>query len=204
LARFEALGRALAAVEAGEPRVEGTRGTTPANPFAVLALRLAMFLGLRIGEVRTMQWADVDLSTGTARISGKTGTRTVFIPAPVAVLLAEAPRLGTCVVPGRDLDKPLAYSAIQRTWSRVVVRAGLEDARIHDLRHTVATMAAGTGAGAHLVRDLLEHKTMAMANLYVSRLQDPVRELQGRVAETLAAAIDGKGGGEVVPMKRGR
>jgi integrase len=197
ISEIEALGRALVVVEAGE----GTR--TPANPFSVLALRLAMVLGLRIGEVRTMLWADVDLSAGTARISGKTGPRTVFIPAPVAVLLGEAPRIGICVIPGRDPNHPLDYSAIQRLWSRVVARAGLEDARIHDLRHTVATMAAGTGAGAHLVRELLGHKSLAMANRYVGRMNDPVRELQGRVADTLAAAVKGSTG-EVVPMKRGQ
>jgi integrase len=202
-AEIEALGRALAAAEAGELPAGGARGKAPANPFAVMALRLARFLGLRIGEVRKMRWANVDLANGTARIAGKTGARTVFIPAPVAALLARAPRLGDCVIPGRKPDQPLDYKAIHKVWTRVAALANLENARIHDLRHTVATMAAGTGAGAHLVRDLLGHKTMEMANRYVSRMQEPVRELQGRVADTLAAAIEGNAG-EVVPMKRGQ
>jgi len=159
----------------------------------VLALRLAMFLGLRIGEVREMRWSDVDLKTGTLRLrKSKTGARTHTLPTVAQTLLLEAPRLGECIVPGRDPDTPLDYKAIHKVWIRARDMAQLKDARIHDIRHTVATMAAETGAGAHLIRDLIGHKTLAMANLYVGRMNEPVRDLREKVAEAISAAISGE------------
>ncbi len=189
---LKAIGAALVAVEEDEKR--------PANPFAVLALRLAMFLGLRIGEVASLRWENVDLESGTLRLpETKTGARTHTLPSPAQALLATAPRLGECVIPGRDPNAPLNHKAIHKVWDRVRKLAKLEDARIHDIRHTVATMAAETGAGAHLVRDLIGHKTLAMANLYVGRMNEPVRDLREKVAGAIDAAMSG-GTGHVIQI----
>lgn len=194
---LSAIGMALDALESGD-------GVPQANPFAVLALRLALFLGLRIGEVRHLRWEDVDLETRTIVLpKTKTGARVHSLPTAAQALLADAPRAGEFVIAGRLDNKPMHYTAVFNVWKRAREMAGLKDARIHDLRHTIATMAAETGAGAHLVRDLIGHKTLAMANLYVGRMDEPVRDLRERVAGAVDAALKGKSG-KVMPLKGGR
>lgn len=78
---------------------------------------------------------------------------------------------------------------MERAWRRIRDNAGLNDARIHDLRHTVATMAAASGLNAFAVRDLLGHKTLAMANRYVKRVTDPLQEAADGVAGRVAAMM---------------
>ncbi|MDP6709208.1 MAG: integrase arm-type DNA-binding domain-containing protein [Alphaproteobacteria bacterium] len=81
----------------------------------------------------------------------------------------------------------------------VTLPVGLQDARMHDLRHTVGTYASQAGANAFLVRDLLGHKTLAMTGRYVEWDADPSRALANAVASRISAAMDGYEG-EVVPF----
>jgi integrase len=74
-------------------------------------------------------------------------------------------------------------------WRKVRELAGIEDARLHDLRHTYGTYAALSGANAFAVRDLLGHKTLAMTNRYVERAADMVRATVDSVSGRVAAAM---------------
>ena len=73
--------------------------------------------------------------------------------------------------------------------------------RLHDLRRTVMTNAAMAGVGTHVLRDLLGHRTTAMADRYVRAIGNPVRDARERVGAEMAAMMAGKAG-EVVPMER--
>lgn len=79
--------------------------------------------------------------------------------------------------------------------------AGLDDVRMHDLRHTVGTYAGQSGANAFLVRDLLRHSNVAMTGRYVNKSDDPVRTLNDLVGERIAAGLEGRRPAEVVPLK---
>ena len=74
-----------------------------------------------------------------------------------------------------------------------------ENARLHDLRHTVGTYAGVSGLNAFMVRYLLGHKTMAMTSRYVGRDTDPLRAAAEAISGRIAAAMAGKHG-EVVPL----
>ena len=91
---------------------------------------------------------------------------------------------------------------MEKGWQKVRKAAGIEDARLHDLRHTVGTYSGQAGANAFLVRDKLGHKTVAMAGRYVNRDEDPLRALSDVVENRIAAALGGSGG-NVVPLKSG-
>jgi integrase len=75
---------------------------------------------------------------------------------------------------------------------------------LHDLRHTVGTYAAQSGANAFLVRDLLRHKNLAMTGRYVNRADEPVRTLSDQVGERISAAMAGRPAADVVPLKQGK
>ena len=97
---------------------------------------------------------------------------------------------------------PLTYRTVRQHFADAARAAGLDDVRLHDLRRTVMTSAAAAGVGTHILRDLLGHKTTAMADRYVRAVGNPVRDAREQVGAAMAAMMRGESG-EVVPM-RGR
>ena len=173
------------------------------HPASVAAIRLAALTGLRIGEILAMEWIHVDFETGRLdMLRTKTGRRSHDLPAPALELLASLPRVNGCpyVFTGKGLV-PTAYHTVRMTFRAVCDKAGLSDVRIHDLRRTVMTNAAAAGVGTHVLRDLLGHKTTAMADRYIRNIGDPVREAREQIGAAMAAAMAGTPG-RVVELRR--
>jgi integrase len=98
-------------------------------------------------------------------------------------------------------ERALTYWQVRKTWQRIRMRAGLEDVRVHDLRHTVGTYAGQAGLNAFMVRDLLGHKTLAMTGRYVSKHTDPLRAAADQVVGRIANALSGDTGAKVVTLR---
>ena len=129
-AEFERLGRVLDEA--------GIRGG--ASPGAVAAIRLLMLTGCRKNEILTLRWKDVDLRAAELKLAdAKTGPRTVSLSPSAVKLLAGLPRApgNPWVVPGQT--KGSHMRSIDDAWQTVRARAGLDDVRLHDLRHSCAT-----------------------------------------------------------------
>ena len=173
------------------------------NPAAIAAIRFAALTGLRIGEVREIRWNHVDFEGGRLTMpKTKTGRRTHHLPAPALQVLTTLPPINEWVfTTGRPA--PISYKTIRDAFARITRSAGLGNVRLHDLRRTVMTTAAAAGVGTHVLRDLLGHKTTLMADRYIRRLGSPVRDARERVAAQMAAMMEGRKEGEVVPMERG-
>lgn len=167
----------------------------------IAAIRLLALTGGRLSELLSLRWEDVDPETGALRLSdAKAGSRVIPPAAPIAAVLAKMDRRGEWLVSGPDASKPLSASTLESAWRRIRALAGLDDVRLHDLRHTKGTYAGQAHLNAFMVRDMLGHKTLAMTGRYVSRDADPLREANERVAGRIAAALDGGAAGEVVPL----
>lgn len=148
----------------------------PASPIAVAALRFLMFTGWREQEALTLVWADVDLARGFATLSETKSRKSVrTLSAPARELLAAQPRVkgSPYVFPGRDPMKPLRE--IQRLWYAARAKAGLEDVRLHDLRHSVASFAGGRGYSLFLIGKLLGHRDQRSTERY-AHLADDIRQ----------------------------
>jgi site-specific recombinase XerD len=83
---------------------------------------------------------------------------------------------------------------------RVRKAAGLTDVRLHDLRHSFASIAVGGGASLPLIGGLLGHKNTATTARYAHLSDNPLRQVTDMVGERIAAAMAGKG--RVVPLRR--
>jgi integrase len=171
-------------------------------PGCAALIRLAPMTGCRLSELLNLQWADVDLQAGALEIrDAKAGGRRHPIGAAVVAFLAGLERAGPWVCQGAVPDERLVKRRAQRGWEAVRARAGLKDARLHDMRHSYGTFAGGVGASAFLVRDALGHRTMAMSLRYVGRDADPMRQLVDAVAGRVAGAMSGKDA-EVLPIRK--
>ena len=173
----------------------------PASPVALAALRFLMFTGWREREALTLQWTDVDLARGFATLMDTKSRKSVrTLSAPARELLAAQPRVHGWpnVFPGRDPMKPLRE--IQRLWYAARAHAGLDDVRLHDLRHSVASFAGGRGYSLFLIGKLLGHKDQRSTERYAHLADDIRQTMADDVGEGIreAMAADPK----VVPLKR--
>ena len=166
-------------------------------PASVAAIRVAALTGLRISEVIAIQWQDVDFASGRVTLpETKTGRRVHHFADAALDLLAAMPRINRNAHAFTvDARGPLTYRTVRTHFGEAAKRAGLEDVRLHDLRRTVMTSAAAAGVGVHVLRDLLGHKTSAMADRYVRSVGAPVADARRAIGAAMAAAMAGEGGG---------
>jgi integrase len=179
------------------PKVESR--FTKIGPFAAAAIRLLLFTGCRLREILHLRWEQVDLERGLLFLAdSKTGRKSVILNAPALAVLVGLDRLGSYVVPGDDPEKPRAD--LKRPWEAVARRAGLEGVRLHDLRHTYASFGAGGGLGLPIIGKLLGHTQSSTTARYAHLDNDPLRRATEAIGGRIAAALDGKKGGSVVPL----
>jgi integrase len=156
----------------------------------VAALRLLLFTGARLREILHLRWEHVDLERGLLFLpDSKTGKKTITLNAPAMMVLNSLERLGDCVIPGADPNVPRAD--LKKPWRAVTEAAGLEGLRIHDLRHSFASVGAGAGLGLPIVGKLLGHMQAATTQRYAHLDADPVRLAADKIGASLAAALDG-------------
>ena len=179
-AEFRRLGQVLDEMEA-EGRL---------SPHAAAALRLLMLTGCRRNEILTLRWEDVRLEAQELRLrDSKTGPRTVSLSPEAAQVLAALTRLpgNPWVIPGA---KPGArLSSLFEPWRRVRARAGLDDVRIHDLRHSYASRALALGESLPVIAKLLGHAQIQTTARYTHLTRDAVRDAAIKVAEGIGEDI---------------
>jgi integrase len=167
-------------------RTAEEQGTETAHVIA--CLRLLLFTGLRLGEVRDMQWGDLDLNRGTLRIhDSKTGARTVPLNSQATSLLLkhQITKNGPYVIQSATgAGRP----ALGKPWQRIRKLAGIDDsANIHCLRHTFASWAVMGGLSLAQTGALLGHKSSQTTLRYADHLTEAVREYSQRTANLIAA-----------------
>ena len=157
---------------------------------AIAAIRLLLLTGCRLSEIMTLKWAHVDVAAKALRLpDSKTGAKVVHVGQPAIDVLAKIARVekNLWVVVGA---KPGArLTDLQPFWQRVRARAGLKDARIHDLRHTFASTAVMSGEGLPMIGKLLGHSQVQTTARYAHLAADPIRNAADSVSGRIAASL---------------
>ena len=117
----------------------------------------------------------------------KTGKKTIVLNGAALALLAELPHIGEFVIAGNDPRKPRAD--LQRPWALISKRAGLVGVRIHDLRHTYASVGAGSGLGLPIIGKLLGHSQADTTQRYAHLDAHPLRLAADAIGAPIAAAL---------------
>jgi integrase len=180
------------------------------SPYAVAAVKLLVFTGARLGEVLGLRWEWIDFERGEARLpDSKTGAKTLHLPPPALTVLSALPRLdgNPHVIAGQKPGAALVN--LEKPWRAIRKEAGLDDVRLHDLRHAFASVAASSGMGLPIIGKMLGHTQAATTHRYAHLASDPVKAAAAAVAGKIAAAM-GAGSGEktepgatVVSMRSG-
>lgn len=167
----------------------------------IAAVRLLMFTGARLGEILNLEWSHVDFERSCLRLpESKTGAKVIHLNAPALEVLNGIERDGSpWVIAGRDPDKPLVN--LRKPWHRIRKAAGLDNVRLHDLRHSFASVGAAGGLSLPMIGALLGHTQAATTQRYAHLAADPLKQAADMIGERIRAAINGKSG-EVVPLDR--
>lgn len=163
---------------------------TPANPFAVAALRFLILTGWRESEALGLRWDQLDFTRGIAALPNtKTGRSDRHVGAPALALLSELPRLADSpfVFPGAKPGTHLVE--MKRVWEAVRHAAELEGLRLHDLRHSFASVGAAGGLSLPMIGALLGHREVSTTQRYAQLGDDPRKAAADRVAGHVAAAM---------------
>ena len=166
------------------------RGGGGASPAAVAAIRLLVLTGCRRSEILGLRWEHVDLEAGELRLpDSKTGARLVPLSPAAAEVIADLPRIpgNPWVISGRKTGAPLRN--LQYPWEILRARAGLEDVRIHDLRHSFASRALALGESLSMIGELLGHRRVRTTARYAHLALDSVKTSASRVAGSIESDL---------------
>ena len=171
------------------------------SPRASAGLKLLAYTGARRSEVRAARWSDVDLARRLIRLpDSKTNTpRTIHLNDAALDVLHALPRDGTLVIGGGE-------AFLNAAWSVVRAGCGLDDVRVHDLRHSFASTALAAGVPLALVGRLLGHKRASTTERYAHLAADDAAAANDIVGAALAGMTSAPVSGTVVklPKRRGR
>lgn len=173
------------------------------DPGAVAAIRLLVLTGARLQEILKARWSQVDGERGILWLEdSKTGRKPVYLSAAAQAVLAGLPRIegNPYIITGARPGQPRAD--LNKPWARVKRIAKLEGVRLHDLRHSFASVGAGASFGLPIIGKLLGHSQAQTTARYSHLDADPLRRAADTIGATIAAAMDGVGDGKVTPLRR--
>jgi len=161
---------------------------------AIQALMFLLLTGARLNEVLKLKWRYVDLERGLLLLpDSKTGKKAITLNSASASMLeelktkADKDKNGEYVFYGADPAIP--RSDLKKPWIAVTATAGLEGLRIHDLRHSFASIGAGAGLGLPIVGKLLGHTQAATTQRYAHLDTDPLRKASDAIGLKIVTAL---------------
>lgn len=187
--REEARDRFLTQAEIGRlgDALADAEASGAASPYVIAAIRLLLFTGARLSEILTLRWDYVDLERAMLFLpDSKTGRKAIMLNSLAQEVLLTLLRIegNPWVIVGHKHGEHLVN--LQKPWRAIRQRAALNDVRIHDLRHTFASVAAASGASLPIIGKLLGHAQSTTTERYAHLAADPVRLVGEQTGQRLA------------------
>ncbi len=160
------------------------------NTQAIAIIKLLIFTGARKGEIERLLWNEVDMERGLLQLGdSKSGQKAIVLNPPALQILSEIKRVGNSpfVFPASKGDG--YFEGVPKVWRKVRELAGLPDVRMHDLRHSFASIAVAGGASLPIIGALLGHMHSATTQRYAHLSNDPLRTASKSIGQALASAL---------------
>lgn len=155
-----------------------------ATIYASESIRMLIFTGARLREILDLKWSYINWELGILSLpKSKTGAKTIYLnPQSIEVL--------NRIV--RQKDNPYVFCGVkqgqpivnlQKPWRRIRAMADLDDVRLHDLRHTFASVAVMNGMSLPIVGALLGHSKPQTTARYAHLAAEPLRKAAEQVGQ---------------------
>jgi integrase len=185
------MARLFEAIVLEEERVGG-------SAVACAAIRMAFWTGWRIGEVLALQWSNLDLGRGVAKlVRTKTAAEEYRqVPSEGMALISALVRIAGCpyVFPGRGLQSHLTH--VRKPWDRIRKKAGLGDLaglgafRLHDLRHNVVSWDVSRGVPLEIAGKNVGHRSRRSTEVYAHFAPDSLKKAADDRARAMRQALE--------------
>lgn len=163
-----------------------------ADPFGVAAIRLLLLTGWRSTEVFSLQWKIVDLNAGVVGLPDtKTGKSNRSIGHDAIELLRGLARIegSPYVFPSQRAKWQKPIKSLQRLWYAVRAAAKLPGVRLHDLRHSFASVSVQKGESLFITGKLLGHRHAATTERYAHLSRPVEKRAADEVSRIIAVAL---------------
>ena len=166
------------------------------NQSGLDAIKLLLLTGARCGEIIKLRWGDVHFNSSELKLADtKTGAKTITLGSEALGLLREIHQrhlshgkgeADDWVIPGSG---PNHLAGLQKLWRKWRKRAGLDDCRIHDLRHNFASVLANDGAPLFIIAELLGHKSIVTTERYTHPDRDRIKKAADAVSNSITTNL---------------
>jgi integrase len=176
-----------------------------ASPAAIAIIRLLAFTGARKSEIASLKWSEVELRRGYLALGdSKTGAKIIPLGAPAVEVLSGVARIegATYIFPASSGEGH--FQGVEKVWRRVRVAAGFPALRLHDLRHSFASVGLARGDALAVIGAILGHADVKTTSRYAHLADNPVRNTANEISKSVHAAFVGKSSGEVIPLRETR
>jgi integrase len=173
------------------------------SPWVIAAIRLLTFTGARRNEILTLRWEHISEEHESLLLpDSKTGRKSIHLNAPALAVLQAIPRLdgNPYVICGERAGRHLVN--LEKPWRRIRAAAKLDGVRLHDLRHSFASVAASGGQSLVIIGKMLGHSQPATTARYAHIADDPVKAATEAVGRHIASAMNSGATGEVLNLAR--
>lgn len=173
-----------------------------ANPTAAAIIRLLAFTGARKGEISGLRWSEVDIERGYLRLGdSKTGAKVIPIGAPACEVLA-----GITPIHGSPYVFPASsggghFQGTEKVWRAVREAAGFPNLRLHDLRHSFASVGLARGDALPVIGAILGHADVKTTSRYAHLADDPVRKAADNISRSIEAALTSRPSATVTQLR---
>jgi len=159
------------------------------SPTGVAVVRMLVLTGARRREITDLKWSEVDFDQGFLRLEqSKTGKSIRPLSQAALDFLRAWPRLSSIwVFPSATLQSP--YQGIEKVWREVRRDAGLDDVRLHDLRHSFASFGISAGLSLPVIGALLGHKDVSTTQRYAHLANDSARQAANELGTLVTNAL---------------
>ena len=164
------------------------------SPQMIGAIKLLLFTGARVSEILMAKWDWVDWENRVLKLpDSKTGAKPIYLSEPAIEVLKSLQELPIAsenpyIVAGLKKGQPL--DNLRKPWYRIRERAELGDVRLHDLRHTFASIGVSSGLSLPMIGHMLGHSQAQTTARYAHLYTDPVMNAVDGVGKLISGAVD--------------
>ena len=180
-------GKEIAAIKTASAELLSKKEITA---HAACILELLLHTGARSGELASAQWAWVDWNAQIIKLpDSKTGPKPIYLSDPAVALLRQQYKRSkdqAFIFPGRSPGKHIHN--LRKPWARICAKAGLSGVRVHDLRHTAASLALSSGSSLAIVGRLLGHSQVQTTLRYAHLEADPALHAANLIGQKIHKA----------------
>ena len=162
------------------------------NKKAAAIIRLLVLTGARKSEIQCLKRSEVDLNLGFLKLEdSKTGQKIIPLGVSAVNILSEfmEDQSSPYVFPSDNPEIKGPFVGVPKVWGKIRNAAGISDVRLHDLRHTFASVGLVGGDSLAVIGAILGHKDPKTTARYAHLASSPVRDAARRVDNKVAAGL---------------